>query len=123
MSYSDLKELFKDARNIATGANDVQLKSLLLDIQNEVFDLQEENKELRNKLIDFKNDKLLENGLVYRQGVYTKDTEEVTFCSVCWDKYKELSRVRKMKETTDGHTVFVCDVCNEWRFSDIIWKD
>lgn len=110
MSYSDLKELFKDARNIATGANDVQLKSLLLDIQNEVFDLQEENKELRNKLIDFKNDKLLENNLVYRQGYYTKGTEEETFCSVCWDKYKKLSRVRKMEKTPDGHTVFVCDV-------------
>ncbi len=44
MGYSDLKEFLIDSKNLATGANDLQLKSKLLDIQRLVFDLQEENR-------------------------------------------------------------------------------
>ncbi|EHU4981309.1 hypothetical protein C6809_RS12320, partial [Enterococcus faecalis] len=47
MGYSDIKEMFIDAKNLASGANDLQLKSILLDIQGKVYELQEENRELR----------------------------------------------------------------------------
>ncbi len=50
MGYSDIKEMLKDARNLATGANDLQLLSKLLEIQAVVFDLYDENRELRLQL-------------------------------------------------------------------------
>ncbi len=119
MGYVDLKELLKDAKNIAAGANDLQLKSLLLDIQEKVFELQEQNKELRDQINDLENISLIESELEYCNGVYRKG--DGVFCSVCWDQYRRLSRVRKVQENDAGNIDFSCDVCNKWRFSNIPW--
>lgn len=121
MVYSDLKELLIDARNLATGANDLQLKSLLLDIQGAVYDLQEENRNLRDEIHELKNSSITDSELVFRDGVYKKDSD--VYCSVCWDKDKRLSRVRKAKKDSSGNVVFICDVCNQWRFSNIPWEE
>lgn len=121
MVYSDLKELLIDARNLATGANDLQLKSLLLDIQGAVYDLQEENRNLRDEIHELKNSSITDSELVFRDGVYKKDSD--VYCSVCWDKDKRLSRVRKAKKDSSGNVVFICDVCNQWRFSNIPWDE
>lgn len=121
MGYSDLKELLIDARNLATGANDLQLKSLLLDIQGAVYDLQEENRNLRDEIHELKNSSITDSELVFRDGVYKKDSD--VYCSVCWDKDKRLSRVRKVKKDSSGNVAFSCDVCNQWRFSNIPWEE
>ena len=81
MGYSDLKELFNDAKNLATGANDLQLKSVLLDIQDAVYNLQEENKDLRNKIHELENNNNLEAELEYRNGVYTKGNDVFVRCA------------------------------------------
>lgn len=120
MGYSDLKELLTDAKNIATGANDLQLKSLLLDIQDAVYDLQEENRDLRLKIHELENNNILEGELEYRNGVYTKGSD--VFCAVCWDSSKKLVRVRKVREGNSKKTDFICDVCKQWRVSDIPWE-
>lgn len=117
MVYSDFKELFIDAKNIATGANDLHLKSILLDIQGKVFELQEENRNLRNDFHDLKNIKILETELVYHEGVYLKESD--VYCSVCWDEHKRLARVRKFGKITTGNTLFYCDVCKYKRSSNI----
>ncbi|WP_430596588.1 hypothetical protein [Enterococcus sp. DIV0175] len=120
MGYLDLKEMLTDAKNIATGANDLQLKSILLDIQGAVYDLQEENRNLRNKIHELESNEILDAELEYRNGVYTKGKD--VFCSVCWDRDKRLSRVRKVKKSEKGNTAYSCDVCKQWRFSDIKWE-
>ena len=120
MGYSDLKEFLIDSKNLATGANDLQLKSNLLDIQGLVFDLQEENRELRNNLNDLKNENLLGLDLEYMNGVYRSlSNSKDIYCSVCWDRDKNLSRVRKVRQNDLGKTNFSCDVCKAWRLSSI----
>lgn len=119
MGYSDLKELLKDAKNFATGANDLQLKGVLLDIQDAVYELQEENRSLRNRIHDLENERIVESELIYRDGVYLKGKD--VFCSACWDNSKKLVRVREDKRYK-GSTIdvlFRCDVCNEWRYSNL----
>ena len=120
MGYSDIKQMFIDAKNLATGANDLQLKSVLLDIQDAVYELQEENRDLRNKIYELESNEILDAELEYRNGVYTKGKD--VFCSVCWDRYKRLSRVRKVKQSENGNTTYFCDVCKRWRHSDIKWE-
>lgn len=120
MGYSDIKELLRDAKNFATGANDLQLKSVVLDIQDKVFELQEENRNLRDRINELKNEKLIESEMEYCNGVYKKKNS--FFCTVCWDKDKRLSRVRKVEKDSQGNTVFSCDVCKGWCFSDIPWE-
>lgn len=124
MGYSDLKELLIDSKNLATGANDLQLKSNLLDIQGLVFDLQEENRELRNNLNDLKNENLLGLDLEYMNGVYRSlSNSKDIYCSVCWDRDKNLSRVRKVRQNDLGKTDFSCEVCKAWRLSNIPWEE
>lgn len=72
MGYSDIKELLRDAKNFATGANDLQLKSVVLDIQDKVFELQEENRNLRDRINELKKEKLIESEMEYCNGVYKK---------------------------------------------------
>lgn len=122
MGYADIKEMLKDARNLASGANDYQTVNLLKDIQIEVFDLLEENRKLRDELHELKNVKLTDEELEYHNGVYTKGKD--VYCGVCWDRDKRLARVRKVnKDENNGSTVFSCDVCKQWRFSDILFEE
>lgn len=106
MGYSDIKELLKDAKNLATGANDLQLKSLLLDIQDKVFELQAENKNLREELHELKNDKIMDSQLEFHEGYYIRTTDKRKICSKCWDSE------RKMISTSIGELGQYCPVCN-----------
>ncbi|MFQ7654712.1 MAG: hypothetical protein ACLRKY_10795 [Enterococcus gallinarum] len=108
MGYSDIKEMLKDAKNIATGANDLHLKSLLLDIQDKVFELQEENKELREEIHDLKNDKIMESQLEYKDGYYVRNTDGRIFCSKCWDSEK------KLISTLEAEYGKFCPVCDNY---------
>ena len=106
MGYSDIKEMFKDAKNLATGANDLQLKSVLLDIQGAVYELQEENRDLRNEIHDLKNEKISESELVFISGIYQRKSDGREFCAICWDKDHKLISVH---EADFGHYCRVCD--------------
>ncbi|MDZ5758074.1 hypothetical protein RAK27_05325 [Carnobacterium maltaromaticum] len=117
MVYSDIKELLTDAKNFATGANDLQLKGILLEIQDEVFNLQEENKLLREKNNELKNATIIDAELEYHEGVYLRGND--IYCSVCWDTDKKLIRVRKVGDTGKGSTMYRCDLCNQWKPSNI----
>lgn len=124
MSYSDIKELFNNAKNLAIGANERQLKNILSEIQTQVNELQEENKELLAKIHVLEKEDIINSKLVYHQGVFSMgdDLEEI-YCPICWDKNRRLVRIRKIDKTRDGMTAFSCDVCQEWRFSDIPYED
>lgn len=118
MAYIDIKEMLKDARNLASGSNDYQTVNLLKDIQIEVFDLLDENRKLRDELHEFRNIKLTDQDLEYHNGVYTKGND--VYCGVCWDRDKKLCRVRFVGvDDTDRTQAFRCDVCIKPRFSDI----
>lgn len=122
MAYSDIKEMLKDARNFATGANDFQTVNILKDIQLEVYDLLDENRNLRNEIQELKSIQVLEEEMKYRQGVY--QNKGAYYCAACWDSNRKLVRVRETKGKSEGTTkAFVCDICNQWRFSDIPYEE
>ncbi len=98
MGYSDIKEMLKDARNLATGANDLQLLSKLLEIQAVVFDLYDENRELRLQLEEVERNNQIGSELEYKEESYFRNGEG-PYCTRCWDVDNKL--VRK-KATTIG---------------------
>lgn len=63
MSYNDIRKLLLDARELATGAKDIRLTSKLIDIQGILYDLLEENKELKDQIKQLENDRALEKRL------------------------------------------------------------
>lgn len=108
MGYSDIKELLIDAKNLATGANDLQLKSVLLDIQGKVYDLQEENRNLRLENEELKNAKILDSDLKFQNGYYTRKSDGRNFCAKCWDLNNKLISTN---ETDMGQ---YCPVCKTY---------
>lgn len=115
-----VQEKFDYMVGLVTGSNDPVLLKSVMEVQRELISIQEENRELRNEIHELKNEKILEGDLEYHQGVYTKGND--TYCAVCWDRDKRLSRVRSVKMDENGATAFICDVCNKWRFSDLPYK-
>ena len=112
MSYSDIKELLKDAKNFAAGANDLQLKSILLDIQDKIFELQEENRELKIELHDLKNKNILESELEYRNNAYFKENnEEIPYCSRCYDVDKKLVIMESWAPYSSPNYEYKCPQC------------
>ena len=110
-SYTDIRELLKDARNLAEGANDLQLKGKLLDIQGAVYDLQEENRKLRIENEALKNNADLENRLL-KEGRFWKDPQkDYLYCPVCWGKNHKLISTDLLKGTMLGD-VRECPVCH-----------
>lgn len=88
MAYSDVKEMLKDARNFAGGANDHQTVSLLKDIQLEVYDLLDENRELRLENEVLKNKEIDASLIEWKEGAYyPKDRKKDNiYCPRCFDK-------------------------------------
>lgn len=110
MGYTDIKELLKDAKNIATGANELQLKSLLLDIQDKVYDLQDENRDLREENHSLKNEKILESEL-YKEGmVWRRAGNEYRYCPKCYGKDDKLIVCDEYNNRDFGHG-YECPVC------------
>lgn len=115
MGYSDLKELLKDAKNLATGANDLQLKSILLDIQDRVYELQEENRELKNEIHELENDKILNSKLEYKNNAYYKKGEKTPYCSKCYEADKVLISMQTNAAIYSTTWTFSCPNCkNEY---------
>lgn len=88
MGYSDVKEMLKDARNLASGANDIQTVSILKDIQLEVYDLLEDNRVLRDELHDLRNQKIQMENFEYsgENNVYFKKGNNAEiYCPSCLD--------------------------------------
>ncbi|MFC6464968.1 hypothetical protein ACFP65_08300 [Marinilactibacillus sp. GCM10026970] len=94
MGYSDLKELLIDARGFAEGANDINLKAKLLDIQGAVYELQDENRELRLKNEELQNNKITASELEVRENHYYLNNQG-PYCTKCWDTDSILVRVLK----------------------------
>lgn len=112
MGYSDLKELLVDARNLAEGAHDLQLKAKLLDIQGLVYDLQDENRELRLKNEEMKRQEEISTSLVYKNNAYYDNVGKGPFCSACWDEKKVLTRfLNTHKYLSNSEIHGICPVC------------
>lgn len=112
MGYSDIKEMLKDARNFASGANDIQTVNLLKDIQIQVYDLLEENRELREENHALKNEKILEGDLIYKNSAYYKvDNDEIPYCSKCFDVDKTLVTMNMTVPAMSTYYKFSCPNC------------
>lgn len=109
--YSDIKELLNDAKNIASGANDLQLKSLLLDIQQELMELFDENRNLREKIIELEKDNTLESNLEFHGNVYYNVSNKRFYCTSCWDSDKVLSSAIDVTPTKHLYKGFWCERC------------
>lgn len=109
MNYTDIKELLKDARDFAEGANDLQLKGKLLDIQGALYDLIDENRDLRIENERLKNVKITESQMKQVGSFWKIEDKEYYYCPKCWGKDKRL--VVCVFNKTYPVSTFLCPVC------------
>ena len=84
ISYSDIREMLKDARELASGAKDIRLTEKLIDIQGSLYDLIEENEELKDKVKQLEYKENLNKKLI-KIGRFWKDPEkEYLYCPKCY---------------------------------------
>lgn len=111
--YNDLKEMLKDAKNIATGASDLQLKSLLLDIQGEIYELQDENRRLRLENEELKNVEIDMQALEYKDDAYyLKGRKDHIYCPRCLDKDKVMINMGRYALAFTKNYNAKCPECN-----------
>lgn len=110
MGYSDLKELLVDARNLAEGAHDLQLKEKLLDIQGLIYDLQDENRELRLKIEEMENNQFVSSEIEYKDDAYYRN-DEGPYCTNCWDVKQKLIRLSKLSSSFSRIGTHKCPNC------------
>ncbi len=112
MAYTNVKEMLKDARNFASGANDTRTVSLLKDIQLEVYDLFEENRELRLENEQLKNNLIKKSQLVWKNNAYVnEDNENEIYCPKCLDDEEKFIRMQFIVELYSTHYTAKCPKC------------
>lgn len=99
----------REAADVAREIDNLDLYRRILDLQGEVQELIQENRDLREKIRRLEEAQEFEGKLEFDQGVYWKQTEdgkEGPFCTRCWDS--EEGRIRLHDY---GRSRFKCPAC------------
>ncbi len=110
-------ENFKDVLKLADAANNLDLYKKLAELQNSVFGLQEENRELKDQLGRLTDQLSTQQSLKHDGERYWSEKDgkrDGPFCAVCWDIDKKLVRMRGYR-TVSGVRDYVCDYCGRHR--------
>ena len=99
-AFKDFYDVLKDLIGLAKKAQNQEVVSMALDLQEKFFELREENdelnskiKELTEKLNDLEKANVLENDVkYYEKGFLTlnSDKTKIPYCSLCWKKEHKL---------------------------------
>ena len=106
----------KDAAKVIQKADNIELYEKLLDLSAQALELQNDNARLieENKKLKQKED--LSSRVVRHEDTYItlkNDTDEIMYCSCCWDSSNKLIQVRK---DDDGY--FLCHLCKNRGYYD-----
>lgn len=113
--------------DLASGTKDHLLLNAVIDVKKDMIDLLEENHQLRTENHELKNQNIISSELrMIRNAYYLGKDLAGPYCSVCWDKDKQLIRMHVYKRRTKYcNTVQLdCGVCkNSFLTGDTIPSD
>ena len=109
-------DAFKDVLNVAQKADNIELYRQLLDLSAQALDLQAENAKLKEENAQLKKNKVDEERLVRHKQPYLTmrdDSQQIKYCSVCWDTSRKLVQMREMEESSYSWSdiTFYCHNC------------
>jgi hypothetical protein len=105
---------FKDVFKVADTVNNLDLYKKLSELQNAVFALEEENRELRDELRHRDEQKDVAGRLRTRDNAYYLDDGKILdgpYCMTCWDADRKL--IRERSGATPG--THFCAFCRDKR--------
>jgi len=99
----------KDIAELIKKYNDAELYQKIIDLRDEIFELRENNLNLKGKIKALKEEKKINKKIVFEKPYYwIKDGEKKDgpYCQKCFDDNKKLIRLQERK---NGH--WYCLVC------------
>lgn len=123
MSYELAKDVVKGIATLVKKTKDKNIASELISIQTQVnqmqqdiFELQNENYELKKQIAEFDNFKEIEKRIVRNNGDAADYTDEIgnsyVICTTCWDNNRKIVQVKQW----GGKTEFHCGVCKALKY-------
>ena len=112
--YTDGKELLKDLIALAKGIDSIELKNKILEFQNIFYSLNDENRELRLSLEEYKRAEEDKSKYYYDSNVnaYRTDEDEMEFvCSHCFESESKIIRMNKQAGFFSTCWSFQCPKC------------
>jgi len=115
--------LAKRLKEISDNIKDAELKNVLADLSLELADTKlklaeiiTENADLKSKVLEYKDKKVLQN-LQFKDGLYYLNGDKHPFCPNCYDKNKDAIRLqinssRNMSERRLGS--YKCGICKNY---------
>ncbi|MBR4507319.1 MAG: hypothetical protein IKP24_02170 [Alphaproteobacteria bacterium] len=107
-------EYIDRAKEIADSLDNVALKSIILDLQGELLQLQQDNLELKQMLRNQEDYRMEFFNDVY-WNVLSNGEKDGPFCSACWDKDKKAVRLHEIFLGVVGRSNFPnsykCPIC------------
>nr|DAY95609.1 MAG TPA: CRISPR-associated endonuclease [Caudoviricetes sp.] len=115
MSLSDALEKMA---NYVTGSKDPQLLGAVMEVQRELIEIQEENRNLRQRIIELENLEIVSSELKYRANCYYRDGTG-PFCTKCFDDDGKLIRMTVEEDFNTAYVVGICPKCKSKVKTDI----
>ena len=108
MDIKNVIDLIKEVISIAKKYQNFELQQNLCDIQQKIYEMQEENMALKQKLEIQKNIIYDEDGQTFT----LKDSPDLHYCSICYGRSNKL--IPTMKNIHENQlNKYVCRICEE----------
>lgn len=106
--------------DLVSGSNDPVLLKAVMEVQQDLIKIQEENRDLRQQVNDFKNEKILKSELTYKNNAYFKNENlKQAFCTNCYDKESKLITMKWHAHHYSTEYTFICPNCKNEFDSEI----
>jgi len=103
----------KDVANVVRKADNIELYSQILDLQQEALELLEENHNLKKELQSVHDNKEIKESLFLKEHFYYRkinDVDDGPYCPSCWDDKNKL--IRCHISNVYGIDLARCPICN-----------
>jgi len=104
-------ENFKDVLKLADAANNLDLYKKLAELQTSVLGLQEENRELKDRVGHLSEKLSLKEKMHFTPPFYYQEGDKNPFCSACFDGKDHLAIRVVFFHDTETQTRWDCPVC------------
>lgn len=110
-AVKDVYDLVRDLVDEAKRQKNLELQEKLMDIQSLIFDIREENEQLKSRVAELEKCSILESELeLLDSGLYVKKTEKesgknIRYCASCFQMHGKLIPVAL------GNRILVCPNC------------
>jgi len=109
-----LLEMAKRARELAKNVNNIELREMLVDLQDKALDTREENQKLRDKIVELEDKLRNRDAMNFDGNVYWHKEERNTgnpFCPTCFDKEEKKIHLHAQGGAHNLNPYWDCKVC------------